>query len=304
MPHINVVTCNFEDNGAGDSIKWEEMHSRLRSLNPHLLFRQEMWGTEAKGNTLAYIAERALGGMRGWLGEGVCTALFIDPETFAPVREWHERGELWTLPPTALTLRLKAAGEDALPFVAASFHLNYASPTRRQAETEALTMFADKRWRTPAGEMVRLPALLGGDRNSYPVPEAVPGEPKLPQLGDIKDQPHRAHRSHYIPAGRRLMDVRPDEILRTAGLADLARYAAVTHDAPQAVAPTVDACDTHGPDSRIDAIYGSQILTPAVTHVEVVNMKGLSDHHTVLVRLDLDVFADTLCKAAQLDLAA
>jgi endonuclease/exonuclease/phosphatase family metal-dependent hydrolase len=303
VPHINVVTCNFEDNGAGDSITWEEMHSRLCSLNPHLLFRQEMWGTEIKGKTLGYIAERALGGMRGWLGEGVCTALFIDPAVFTPLREWHERGELWTLPPTALTLRLEAAGAEAIPLVAASFHLNYASPTRRQSEAEALTMFADKQWRTARG-MVRLPALMGGDRNSYSVPEATPGDPELPRLGDIQDQRHRVHRSHYIPDGRRRMDIRPDEILRAAGLTDLARYAAVTQGAPKTVAPTVNASATHGPATRIDAIYGSAMFQPAVIGAEVIDMTGLSDHHTVLIRLDSDVLADILRQAAQLDLAA
>jgi endonuclease/exonuclease/phosphatase family metal-dependent hydrolase len=303
VPQINVVTCNFENNGGGDLIRWEEMHSRLFSLNPKLLFRQEMWGTEAKGKTLGYVAERALGGMRGWLGEGACTALFIDPKTFAPVREWRERGELWMLPPTALALRLEAAGADAVPLVAASYHLNYASPTRRQAEAESLTMFADKQWRTARG-MVRLPALMGGDRNSYSVPEATAGDLELPRLGEIQDQRHRVHRSHYIPDGRRQADFRPDEILRTVGLTDLARYAAVTQGAPKAVAPTVDATATHGPATRIDAIYESAMLQPAVIDAEVIDMAGLSDHHTVRVRLDSDVLADILRQAAQVDLAA
>lgn len=36
------------------------------------------------------------------------------------------------------------------------------------------------------------------------------------------------------------------------------------------------------------------MLLPTVREVEVVTMKGLSDHHTVVVRLDRDALTDIL----------
>ncbi|ARQ67743.1 hypothetical protein [Streptomyces marincola] len=184
--------------------------------------------------------------------------------------------------------------------MAASFHLNYASPARRQAEAEWLTTFADKKWRTPDGELVTMPALMGGDRNSYPAPKTREEVVDRLRLGDIRDRPHRAHRSHPTPDGRRQMDTRPDEILHTAGLFDLAHHIGTS----QALAPTVEASPTHGPATRIDALYTSHFLTPAVLDVEVIDMKGLSDHHTVLARLDRTLLIDILRDTPTITLAA
>ena len=64
---------------------------------------------------------------------------------------------------------------------------------------------------------------MGGDHNSCPVPRAE-GELPLPQLEAIADRPHLLHRSHIGADGSRVMDTRPDETLRTAGLEDLAWY--------------------------------------------------------------------------------
>jgi hypothetical protein len=54
--------------------------------------------------------------------------------------------------------------------------------------------------------------------------------------------------------------------------------------------------------TRIDRIYANQQLLPAIREVEVVDMKGLSDHHTVVVRLDRDTLTEilnhTLARAA------
>lgn len=86
------------------------------------------------------------------------------------------------------------------------------------------------------------------------------------------------------------MDSRPDRTLLTAGLEDAARHATLQPDGPglAAVAPTVDASDTHGPAHRVDRVYTADFLLPAVVHAEVVDMKDLSDHHTVVVTYDLD----------------
>lgn len=294
---ITVLNWNFELNGGGSPAKRQEGYELLASLRPHLVLRQEMWGADADGSTIMYEAEQTLG-LRGWLGRESCTALFADTSMFVPVREWPRTGRVWELPPTALTLRYLPAGPAAMPLVAASYHLNYASAAKRLAEVEWLSTWADKRWTTPSGKTVRMPALLAGDNNSYPVP-GTPNDPPLPVLAEIDDQPHRLHRSYVAPDGSRVMDTRPDEALRTAGLEDVARYwATARHGNASAVARTVDACETHGPDARIDRVHVTSGLLPAVTGVDVIEVPlRLSDHHIVRVTLSPEKLADVLNEA-------
>ncbi|MFF2850543.1 endonuclease/exonuclease/phosphatase family protein [Streptomyces sp. NPDC058001] len=292
--HITVLSWNYERNGAGDESMRVHAHEVLASLDPHLVLRQEMWGADANGNEIMYELEDVLG-MRGWLGPGACTAVFADPATFRPVREWPLTGPMWLLPPTALTLRFTPAGRQSMPIAVASYHLNYASSANRLAETEWLTVWADKKWTRPDGETVRMPALMAGDNNSYPVP-GVEGDVPLPELKAIADQPHRLHRSHYGPDGTRVMDTRPDEVLRTAGLEDVARHWATTEGGTDdAVSHTVNACATHGPDARIDRVYTSAALLGAVTDVDVIEVPAdISDHHIVRLTLDADYLTDVL----------
>ena len=288
---INAAICNFENNGGGDRALWQRMHDRLASLNLHLLLRQEMWDAQDNDNELADAAEAVLG-MAGLIGPDCCTALYHDPNLFTPVGEFPKTGPMWVLPPTVRSLQLAGTAPGAVPLIVGSYHLNYCSTTTRLSEAEWLTKWNDK-WVNVDGRRLHLPALLGGDNNSYPVP-GTPGDPALPVLEEIPDEPHRAHRSYVGPDGVRRMDDRPDDTLRTAGLQDVARHLATTAANTTAVAPTVDACSTHGPDSRIDRIYASKQLLPAVRAVEVIDMKDLSDHHTVVVRLDRDTLTDIL----------
>ncbi|MGZ2358548.1 endonuclease/exonuclease/phosphatase family protein [Streptomyces sp. 372A] len=289
---INVALCNFENNGGGDLSLWRRMHERLASLDPHLLLRQEMWDAQNNNNALANAAESKLG-MTGFIGRECCTALYHDPTVFTPVGEHPMTGPMWVLPPTVRSMNLRGTGKRAVPIVVGSYHLNYGSPTTRLAEAERLTQWGDKWVKVDDGRLVHYPALLGGDNNSYPTP-GVAGDPALPVLENIPDEPHRAHRSYIGPDGVRRMDDRPDDTLRTAGLHDVARHLATSTGDTSAVAPTVDAYDTHGPDARIDRIYASAEVLPAVREVEVVDMKGLSDHHTVVLRLDRDILTDIL----------
>ncbi|MFI7136571.1 endonuclease/exonuclease/phosphatase family protein [Streptomyces massasporeus] len=299
---LTVVSWNFENNGGGDSAKRLQAHERLVSLSPHLVFRQEMWGSDADGNAILYELEGILG-LRGWLGRDSCTAIFADQRRFQPVREWPKTGPMWVLPPTALTMRYLPAGSEAMPLCLASYHLNYGSGTNRLAEAEWLSTWADKKWTAPHGEIVRMPCLAAGDTNSYPVP-GVEGDCALPVLEDIKDRPHRLHRSYVGPDGTRVMDTRPDEALRTAGLEDVARHWAVRHNDPTAVSRTVNGCETHGPDSRVDRVYATTDLLTAVTGVDVVEVpEDVSDHHIVRVTLDGDSISDVLNQQAA-DIAA
>ncbi|WP_405969105.1 endonuclease/exonuclease/phosphatase family protein [Streptomyces sp. NBC_00988] len=294
MSKITLLSWNFENNGKEDPAKRLKAHELLVSLNPHLVFRQEMWGAGTNGNTILYELEQVLG-LRGWLGPESCTAVFADPSVFQPVREWDTAAPMWVLPPTALIMRYLPAGAEAMPLALVSYHLNYASGTTRVAEAEWLSTWADKRWTTPQGEVVRMPCLAGGDNNSYPVP-GVEGDPALPVLEEIEDKTHRLHRSYVGANDTRVMDTRPDEALSTAGLEDLARYWATARQGDkQAVSRTVNACATHGPDSRVDRVYGTNDLLPAVTGVDVIEVsEDDSDHHIVRVTLDGDCFSDVL----------
>jgi hypothetical protein len=298
MGEITVLVWNFEHNGKGDPARRLRAHELLTSMNPHLVLRQEMLGSERDGSTVLYELEDVLG-LRAWLSPRASTAVFADPVVFRPLREYVQSAPVWVQPPTALAFRFAPAGSDSLPIVAVSYHLNYASQTLRMAETEWLTNFADKKWTMPDGLQVTLPALMGGDNNSYPV--TAEGEVPLPVLEQIADRPHRLHRSYVGPGERRLMDTRPDAALRIAGLEDVARHWATTpHGTDAALARTVNTSPTHGPDARIDRAYASQILLPAFTSVDVIEVgEDVSDHHVVRVRLDADVLADILNSQAE-----
>jgi len=296
---VTVVCWNQENNGKGDPARRRASHEKLKSLGADVVFRQEMWDAGAHGKQIFSGLEEILG-LRGELGPKSCTALFFNPDKFAVVRDWDEGlGPAWVLPPTARTMRYLPAGRDSQPIVMVSYHLAYGSSSQRLTESEWLTTFADKSVPTPDGPPAKLAALIGGDNNSYPVP-GTPGDPALPALEKIKDRPHRLHRSYLGPDGIRRMDDRPDDVLRTAGLEDVARYWAT---APQgsvtAVARTVNACDTYGPDSRIDRVYATPQLLPALRDVDVIEVdEDMSDHHIVRVRFDTDALADILRAAA------
>nr|WP_203633481.1 endonuclease/exonuclease/phosphatase family protein [Streptomyces halstedii] len=289
---MRIVCWNIEHNGrgrhGGDDHR-ELARDILAVLAPHLVL--EVWNAQDNGNELADAAEAVLG-TAGLIGPDCCTALYHDPDLFTPAGEFPKTGPMWVLPPTVRSRQLAGTVPGAAPLIAGSYHLNYGSPTTRLSEAEWLTQWND-RWVTADGRRIHYPALLGGDTNSYPVP-GTPGDPALPVLEEIPDEPYRAHGSYIGADGVRRMDDRPDDTLRTAGLQDVARHLATTAGNTAAVAPTVDAYDTHGPDSRIDRIYASKELLPAVRTVEVIDMTGLSDHHTVVVRLDRDTLTDIL----------
>ncbi|MGX1851105.1 endonuclease/exonuclease/phosphatase family protein [Streptomyces sp. NPDC055299] len=296
---ITALCWNFEANGGPDHNKRSKANRLLASLDPDLLFRQEMWGADAKGKSVMESMEEDLA-LRGWLGPSSHTAVFASTSLFSPVRGWPDTDAetIWKMPPTGVALRYLPAGPDAVPLIGASYHHNYASSTQRHAEADWATTFADKTWTTSAGTAVKMPVLMGGDNNSYPVPGA-PGDLPLPVLEEIRDRPHRVHRSCIGPDGARRMCICPDETLRTAGLEDVARHIASRTGNTSALARTVNGCATHGPDARIDRFYASEVLLPAVTDVDVIEVPlAMSDHHIVRTRLDGDRLAEILCHLA------
>ncbi|MFI0776266.1 endonuclease/exonuclease/phosphatase family protein [Streptomyces sp. NPDC021212] len=292
---LTFVSWNFENNGKNDPDRRRKGDEKVKSLKPDIVFRQEMWDAADHGDQIFSEAKQTLE-MQGKLGKDSCTAIFFNPDKFVIVRDWEKsRGPVWVLPPTALTMRYLPAGPDALPLVMVSYHLNYGSPTQRAIEAEWLTTWADKGWQAANEQQVTLPALMAGDNNSYPAPG--PGDLALPVLEKIKNRPHRLHRSVRGSDGTRRMDVEPDDVLRTAGLEDIARHwADQGHET--AVARTVNASPTHGPDSRVDRVYATPELLPALTGVEVIEVEDLSDHHIVRFTLDPDGLIDILQTAA------
>ncbi|MFE9449628.1 hypothetical protein [Streptomyces sp. NPDC006739] len=296
---IKVVSYNFELNGNGDYEKWLAMQQRLAGLRPTILCRQETFGYALTGRgSTAFCESKRITKLAGNLSPGKhATALYYDPAVFEQIPLWDTDWPGWLLHPTAMTLRVRGARD--VDVVAGCAHLSYNSPTKRKAETEDLTRLADRieSYEDERGaEKRKVPVLaIGMDSNSYIAPDRlVPGELPLSRLDDIKDLPHRAHRSYEIAPGQRVMDSEPDRILLTAGLEDVARHAALQPGGPglAAVAPTVDACDTHGPAHRVDRIYTTNWLLPAVVDVQVVDMTGLSDHHAVVVTYSLDTVID------------
>ncbi|MDX2757319.1 hypothetical protein [Streptomyces europaeiscabiei] len=292
--HIKIVSCNFELNGDGDHAKWLAMHERLAALRPTLLCQQENVGhaRTGRGSPLFGESKRILK-LAGELGPGLgSTALYYDPQVFEQITLWDTEWPGWLLHPTAMTLRVR--GTEDVDLVAACTHLSYNSPSLRAVQADDVTRFADRveTYETSTGTITRkLPVLaVGQDCNSYVDPDRlVPGEAPIPELADIKDPQHRAHRSYEIAPGQRVMDSLPNRTLLEAELEDVARHAALMPGGSlAAVAPTVDASPTHGPAHRVDLIFTSRILLPAVVSVEVVDMKGLSDHHTVLATYDRD----------------
>ncbi|MFF0125848.1 hypothetical protein ACFYTG_09015 [Streptomyces mirabilis] len=296
---IRIASCNFELNGNGDYEKWLAMQQRLAGLRPTILCRQETFGYAPTGRGATLFGEsKRITKLVGDLGPVKhATALYYDPAEFEQITLWDTEWPGWLLHPTAMTLRVR--GTRDVDVVAGCAHLSYNSPTKRKAEAEDLTRLADRveTYENERGAGKRkLPVLaIGMDCNSYIAPERmVPGELPVPRLDEINDLPHRAHRSYEVVPGQRVLDSEPDRILLTAGLEDVARHAALSSGGPglAAVAPTVDACDTHGPAHRVDRVYTTSWLLPAVVDVEVVDMTDQSDHHTVVVTYDLDTDID------------
>lgn len=294
MRKLTVLNWNFQDNGGGDQATWSKGHDLLARLSPDLLLRQEPWDATDNGHTIHNLQEEILG-LRGWIGQRSRTAVYANTSLFSSVRDWRDKtAPFWVQPPTPVLFRYRPAGSGALPFVAMSFHLHYCSVTHRLSESETATTYADRWWITPDGRKVSLPCLLGGDNNSYPHQD-LPAAPALPVPASIKDKRHLVHRSRLLPDGTRVMDTLPDKTLRDAELFDLARFWAQKSRDMGAVARTVNASDTHGPDARIDRVYGTSHFLPAVINVDVIEVDlDLSDHHIVRITLDGDILADVL----------
>ncbi len=295
MTALTLVCWNLENNGKGAPQR-RHADELLQSLNADIIFRQELWDAGANGKVIVNEQTDTLG-LPGVLGEGSCTALFYNPAKFSVVRprmQNRARAPQHVMLPAAVTLRHEAAGPDALPFNAISYHLNDVNAKQRLVEAKWLTTWADNAWSTSGRQRHSLPTIYAGHTNSYPT--ASRGDLPLPDLSTVKNQPHRLHRSYAGPSGQRIPDTRPDSAFRTAGLEDAALYwATAPHGDPTALTRTVNACDTYGPDSRVDRTYLTPELLPAITGFDVIEVdEGLSPHHILRLTLDGDQLSDIL----------
>lgn len=284
---VVIATFNVEQNGFGDPGRRRAAYDLLRQHHVQLLFRQEMFLNDKDRRAVMYEAEEALG-LRGWLDiGGNANAVFADTSVFRPLGEWPAPWNGFKLPPTAVTLQLRDAGVDSTPIIAVAAHLNYAVPVLREIEAGWTTYWNDKWVTLPSGTRKHAVMLAGLDGNSYPR-TAAPGvhEVPLPELTDIKDDAHRAHRSRPGPAGTRVMDQVPHDVLHTARVRDIALHLAETTQGRQRLEPTMLACDTHGPSTRVDWLVASRPILPAFREVVTVDAQHVSDHNLVIAHAD------------------
>ncbi|MFE2426943.1 hypothetical protein ACFXJ5_09340 [Streptomyces sp. NPDC059373] len=300
---INLLWANFENEGKGDPKLRRDFYALVRSLEPHIFGRGEMQGTAANGKAGLHAAEEALAPPgqpllrpRGWLGPSAVsdnrTAIFLRPDVFVPVNEW-EHGDPWGIPPTNLTVRLVQYPGDPdcrREICVAAAHHHYASPTARQREAEELTKLADKRdTRDRTGECPNgrpREAVVFEDANGFPA-DRLDGDVELPDFDAIPDKRHRVHRTVKAADGTYIPDCESDRTLRRAGLEDIARHLAATDEANRAryLAPTTQGYPDQGGPGRIDRVYTTDGILPAVIDLRVISLKGLSDHDAVYVQL-------------------
>lgn len=272
---ITVAQWNLEHDGGPDGADWSLAHDILRSYEPHIVLRQEMTHSHKDGARRLFAAERALGGLRGFIAQATpespnACGLFIDPALFETVAEYRHQ-TLWWHPMCNVVVKL---GDCPTPISVASFHLCSHDPDTRLTEARRLTTLGKP----------GMVSLIGGDCNSYPhVLEPL----KLPNWPAVGDRSHIAHRT-YLEGGHLVSDTRPDRVLHAAGFEDLARYAYDHLGEKFALSATAgqSKLDQGGPQ-RIDRTYGAGGLAAALESVEVVDnadTHSVSDHSLLILR--------------------
>ncbi|WP_435059065.1 endonuclease/exonuclease/phosphatase family protein [Streptomyces sp. bgisy060] len=214
-------------------------------------------------------------------------AIFVRPGgRFEVAEEYAHPDGAWH-PPANLAVRDAACREEpgGRRVSLVSHHLCYFSADRRLAEAAWCTTLAKPGWL----------AIIGGDWNSYPSdagPAASLWASLLADGNPSRDRALYVNRT-FEERGTRHTDDRPDRLLRAAGFVDAARYARDELGQDLAMDPTTGHgdLDRQGGRWRIDRVYVSQELAPAITDVQVGDAStvgALSDHLPVLLTLDSD----------------
>lgn len=289
---IRIVCWNVEHNGRGRH--GGEDHRDLArdilvSIKPHVVLRQELTGAWDRGKGDLYAEANRLGGLTPFMAaprEGRSrnpVGVMVDPNLFFVDGEF-EHDMPWK-PICNPRVRLKGC---AKPIDLASAHLCHFDPDLRATEARRLTTLADN----------SRSALVGMDANSYPHRTDLESV-ALPDWDKVEDRVHYQHRT-IERAGRRVSDTRPDEILSGGNpvFTDLGLHAATALGQPGALAATASLKRTdQGPAQRIDRMYCTPDLAPALTGFEVLandDVRAVSDHALLLARFDLDVLRRAL----------
>ncbi|MFI9588183.1 endonuclease/exonuclease/phosphatase family protein [Streptomyces sp. NPDC052236] len=283
---LRVASWNIEHNGRGRDGGEDHRHLAhdiLAEFRPHVLFRQELTGAWDNGKRDLYAEANRLGliPFMSLPKEGRSrnpVGVMIDPSLFLTDAHFDH-----DLPWKAICnpqVRLKGCPKQ---LCLASAHLCHFDPSLRETEARRLTVLAD------SGRS----ALFGIDANSYPHrigEEAV----SLPDWQQVADRVHYEHRT-VERNGQRGSDTRPDEILSGGKgvFVDLGHYAGTVLKQPGALAATASLKRTdQGPAQRIDRMYCTPDLVPALRHFEAVvtdEVGEVSDHALLVARFDLAV---------------
>jgi len=290
---IRYVCWNIEHNGRGRNGGEDHRdlaRDILASIEPHVVLRQELTSAWDRGKADLYAEANRLGGLIPFMPaprEGRSknpVGVMVDPTMFS-VDGYFEHDLPWK-PICNPRVRLKGC---AKPIDLASAHLCHFDPDLRATEARRLTTLADS----------SRSAIVGIDANSYPH-QAELESVALPDWDKVEDRVHYQHRT-IERAGRRVSDTRPDEILSGGSqpvFIDLALHAATALGQTSALAATASLKRTdQGPAQRIDRMYCTPDLAPALTAFEVLatdDVRAVSDHALLLARFDLDVLRRVL----------
>jgi len=312
---VRLVQANIKNDAGPEEepgvlpLLWHHNYAeRLAPLEADWLGLAELTYSQARPDASAEVTEaaerrwRALQetvGMRGFrahMGQGRNpTGLLVRESTFVVGPQYHHP-KVFRTPPTNVQLTLADAPE--VPIVTAEFHSAFCSPVRRAAEAYELSALVDK-VKAQHGTDPELPwaaCWLFGDANEYPV--AV-GE-SVPEIdwSTVTDLVHRRHRALKQADGSWRSCTMLDELMLDCNMHDPARFAARRLGQLGALAPTAGfAAVGQGSGSRIDRGYMDPWTIQAVVGVTVLDMTGVSDHHTLIVDLSHSKLVEALRRA-------
>ncbi|MGK4906504.1 endonuclease/exonuclease/phosphatase family protein [Streptomyces albus] len=284
---LRVACWNIEHNGRpnkpGDPDRRPTARKLLSELRPHILLRQELTGADADGSRALYEEATQIGGLIPFMAPATpespnATGVMVDPEHFEVASSHDQITGMWH-PACNPVVRLKGCRK---PICLASVHLSPWDPTQRASEARRLTFLAN------GGRT----ALFGGDMNSYPhrvETESV----ELPDWDAVKNtDPGHYERRTIERGGRRVPDTVPDEVFTGSGIfTELAHHAATVLKQPDAMQATASLWRTdQGHRSRIDRLYCTPDLAPALLRVEVLDedpVAEASDHALLLATFSL-----------------
>ncbi|MEV0776314.1 endonuclease/exonuclease/phosphatase family protein [Streptomyces sp. NPDC050428] len=313
---VRLISCNLErDGGPEDSGElptvWLEAMTKLASLNPSAILRQEMTHSPA-GSRRLRAAEEILK-MEGFVSPNNMgrhpTGMFLRPDVFLGAKQVPKMAP-WRTPPTIVSTRF--AGAPEVELLIGSVHHAFNDRRNRELEVGDATAYVDK---VKGGKGL----IWGGDFNEAPVPRGEIVKPIDWASPEITDRVHRVHRTVEVPhtlrtrvlhhlrrlrpgprprlAPRRVSCTYVDQTLLECGMHDGARYHAAMSGNRQCLGPTAGhapGAKGQGGPQRIDRLFLDAWLTTAVINVEWIDMSGLSDHHAVLVDLSVRGMAQAL----------